>query len=176
MRLAWTVAFIVLAACGGDPPRAELGEPCGGLEGIRCVAGGYCQMPYNTCDGPEMGVCHDLGLCDSTSTPVCGCDGEIYDGYCLAAVVGADELGRCTPREGTFACGSGFCDLATEYCIVAYFAETPDLPRHGCEALPAACNGTASCDCLDDIVCTDSQQIATCTDESPGFRVTCPSD
>ena len=37
----------------------------------------------------------------------------------------------------------------------------------------AACNGTASCDCLDDVACPDSAELGTCAETSPGFSVTC---
>jgi Kazal-type serine protease inhibitor domain len=76
-----------------------LGQTCGGLIGIPCDAGLWCQKPPNTCrifDG--FGKCARVPkFCFRIFRPVCGCDGKTYPNDCVRqrAQVQLAHTGRC---------------------------------------------------------------------------------
>lgn len=80
------------------------GEACGGLIGGRtdCGKGAYCAYPIALqCGaGDQQGVCTvqpDLCPRGIRYEPVCGCDGNTYDGGCNAAIAGTSvqRVGAC---------------------------------------------------------------------------------
>lgn len=97
------------------------------------------------------GVCQEDEYCDS---PSCPSETE-------------EEVGVCRKKDaGTFQCGSGLCDVATEMCI-DQLTSFECVPRH-CEPLPPSC---ASCGCIgDNAECS----VASCSQsEEGGIKVTC---
>ncbi|HEY1954463.1 MAG TPA: hypothetical protein VGH28_02605 [Polyangiaceae bacterium] len=88
----------------------------------------------------------------SDSSTEAGADGSASDA--TADVVGVDAA-ACTPPDTTCAtpCPSG------TYCLKASGPQEHDL---GCTPIPAACNGTATCDCMKDCFCAGNA-IDTCT-------------
>ncbi|ACY14611.1 hypothetical protein [Haliangium ochraceum] len=66
---------------------------CGGLEGVKCADGFYCDYPNNDCGANDV-----TGMCERVPTdctpeiegPLCGCDGESYADDCDAAKAGTD--------------------------------------------------------------------------------------
>ena len=67
------------------------GEICGGLLGIGCPEGQYCDFAAGDgCDVADgQGVCTDQPeICTEQFDPVCGCDGTTYGNACLAAASG----------------------------------------------------------------------------------------
>jgi hypothetical protein len=96
------------------------------------------------------------GGADATADTGGGSDGG---GDAGADVVSVDAA-ECVPPGGT--CASP-CPAGT-YCLRASGPQEHDL---GCTTIPAACNGTPSCDCMKDCFCTGST-IDQCT-EGTGF-------
>ncbi len=74
-------------------------QPCGGIMGLGCPAGQYCQFPVGTCDWADMlGECVDVPWgCPDVWDPVCGCDGVTYSNACdmAAAQMSMDHEGAC---------------------------------------------------------------------------------
>ncbi|MCA9604249.1 MAG: hypothetical protein KC619_01555 [Myxococcales bacterium] len=61
---------------------------CGGLLGLPCGTGDFCDYPIEaSCgDGDASGACHPLTTgCTDIYMPVCGCDGMTYENPCEAS-------------------------------------------------------------------------------------------
>ncbi|MBI3770148.1 MAG: hypothetical protein HY271_16875 [Deltaproteobacteria bacterium] len=74
---------------------------CGGLLGIQCSDGQFCDFPSGTCgSGDITGTCTtvpDPCDCPAAADPVCGCDSFTYTNDCQRVCAGAslDHTGSC---------------------------------------------------------------------------------
>ena len=75
------------------------GQACGGLVGIQCDNGLFCEMPANRCGAADLkGTCTKApGVCATIYQPVCGCNGKTYPSDCdrRAAKVAKKADGPC---------------------------------------------------------------------------------
>lgn len=75
------------------------GEVCGGIAGLGCAEGLFCEYPPGTCGfADQQGVCtRPPESCPEIFEPVCGCDGETYANDCFRqmARVALDHTGPC---------------------------------------------------------------------------------
>lgn len=86
----------IIALCGyllvfAVSPALSQTETCGGIAGVECGSGQYCDYAETgTCgEGDQQGVCYPTPeVCTSNYEPVCGCDGNIYSNTCIANAAG----------------------------------------------------------------------------------------
>lgn len=87
------VTVLYQGACAGE------GDACGGIAGIVCGPGLYCDYPGDTCgDNDALGTCTAApASCSIVVNSVCGCDGMTYQNACFAAQAGTDvrHTGPC---------------------------------------------------------------------------------
>jgi hypothetical protein len=78
---------------------AQAGEMCGGIAGIGCDKGLFCDPEANQCRGADIGgVCKPRSeACTKDFRPVCGCNGVTYSNDCMriAAGVAKQADGAC---------------------------------------------------------------------------------
>jgi hypothetical protein len=86
----------------GDSGHAEVmveAPGCGGLAGIACPDGEYCELPANMCAARDAGgTCQPRPqFCLEIYKPVCGCDGKTYSNDCVrqGAAAQLDHVGPC---------------------------------------------------------------------------------
>jgi hypothetical protein len=104
-------------------------QTCGGIGGLPCPEGKFCEFPPGTCNIVDnLGVCKPVPIaCPDVWEPVCGCDGVTYGNTCDAVMnqQSIDHPGPCT-REcddeiNLPPCYEGeFCYYAPGTCALDY--------------------------------------------------------
>ncbi|MFQ5517403.1 MAG: Kazal-type serine protease inhibitor family protein, partial [Acidimicrobiia bacterium] len=131
-----------LTAAGGCP------QLCGGIAGIPCDTGEFCNLPPGRCCCDFTGTCEPVpGVCPTVWLPVCGCDGVTYGNECEAAAAGVsiDHPGEC--RTAACCLPDGNClDIEPDTCR----AQGGDpLPGTRCELVDCTAPPVGAC-CLSD--------------------------
>jgi hypothetical protein len=121
-------------------------KTCGGLQGLGCDDGWYCNFDASAQCGAadQTGTCEPKPQgCNKNYAPVCGCDDMTYGNACMAAMAGVAVAaeGECKTPGGT-ACGARAGDTCgkEEYCAYAPGALCGRADATGtCATKPEAC-------------------------------------
>jgi len=105
MRTSLTVVIALVLGISGasaadDMADGKNDDACGGIAGIECSKGQWCDFPSDaTCGMADvMGLCKPRPTaCTEEFDPVCGCDGVDYSNACQANMAGTDvaKAGKC---------------------------------------------------------------------------------
>mgnify|MGYP003597037031 CR=1 FL=1 len=127
-----------------------IGEFCG-PDRAQCADGSFCDRSV----GPGEPECEERGECTAIAKACeeppglrCGCDGQVYESACEAAMAGVAtrEAEACEPPTGMFPCGPEYCALETQYCRHTVGGGV----REQWSCVNLTCTGASTgCDCLD---------------------------
>lgn len=103
--------------------RGPCDATCGGIAGVLCAEGEFCNLGEGHCCCDYQGFCTARPeSCIESYDPVCGCDGVTYSNECFAdaACVSVDYLGTCEQPCGgpnQLECGTDeYCKLPIGVC------------------------------------------------------------
>jgi hypothetical protein len=151
-------------------------QACGGLQGLQCDDGEYCNYPEDAQCGraDATGVCAAIPeVCTLELNPVCGCNSRTYSNWCAAAAAGVsvESEGECADEY----CGgyAGIKCSEDEYCDFAAGQGCDVADGSGvCRPRPRVCTREYQPVCG----CNDWTYDNACLAASDGMSVRAPGD
>lgn len=130
------------------------GNPCGGIAGLTCADGEYCDYNDTCGEDDQAGHCVPIPeACDLDCPSVCGCDGKVYCNACIAAQAGVDVApgSNCTGTDNLCGGIDGLPCGDNEYCDylddpVCGLADAWGICLPIPEVCPKDCPGVCGCD------------------------------
>jgi hypothetical protein len=93
------VSVAVLTTAAMSATAAKLGQQCGGIGGIGCDGGLWCDLQPGICKGFDIsGTCVEIpSVCPQIVKPVCACGGLSYTNDCERQknIVAKNHNGKC---------------------------------------------------------------------------------
>ncbi len=111
-------------------------------------------------------------VCPEFFQPTCGCDNLVHSNECdtYGAGVDVNHLGTCKlASPGVFACGAGFCETKSQYCVNTASDVAGVDDSFGCNPLPPSCGPEPSCGCIKNACAGTCKGVA-----ATGLTVACP--
>ncbi len=134
------------------------GETCGGIAGLGCKEGQFCNYPPEAMCGAadQTGTCEVRPeACTEQYDPVCGCDDQTYGNACHAHAAGVSvaRAGEC-PGKGVS------CDRRELRCKRAELPCPEGEVREIVDGCYGECVAIDRCVCDEQDACPDSSQYA----------------
>ena len=109
MKKSWLLVFFLVlscalaaglfTACSEGGSQVDKAGACGGVAGVECPEGQFCELPEGKCGAADLeGTCIvQPEMCTRDYRPVCGCDGITYGNDCdrMSTGVQKDHDGEC---------------------------------------------------------------------------------
>lgn len=138
---------------------AEPGDVCGGIAGLPCPDGQYCNYPPDAICGAAdaTGTCAAIpDVCTDQYDPVCGCDDKTHGNACEAAAAGVSVAhpGECDSAGDTCGGLTGLPCPKGQYC------------NYPLDAICGAADATGTCSPIPDACTLEYLPVCGCDDNT----------
>ena len=135
------------------------GKTCGGVAGVKCAAGEFCDLLAGSCNVSDAtGTCvlNVGGGCIASVQPVCGCNGKTYNNDCERQVAGVSKQadGACptadagvimTPTLPAACQVDGDCCVAVDTCTAMAYLVGRTEYQAMVASIPSISSGLETC-------------------------------